>query len=380
VSKYRDFRDSRMTSCIRYSGMVIVLSLAASGWGALRFGATTKPEPGLTVAVPSTAKPHQLLLVKGQAVRTLAVVGPYLTWEQGTSRSAQSMLMERVVATGKTKLLASNALAQFGLATTTTRVVFAARGRSGLELVAVRHDGGGRLVLTRSLAAPIAARGDLVAWAEQSASSQRVVVRHMRTGHEWVAAQMSRCRRGRCYRIDSVTLADKGVVFERGAIGPHPSLIVRRGFSEERVTTASVAHDPQPELAASSAGALFYWLQHGWFRWDFGQRRPHLVKLPASRSWVLAYERGGLLLQGGSQCDPTLTLKSRRQSLVIHAPPSTPASPKGFGPLCRLMSHFHWQDRRLAVAWSIIPKISLRSGADVGLVGTVVALPTPKDA
>ena len=51
-------------------------------------------------------------------------------------------------------------------------------------------------------------------------------------------------------------------------------------------------------------------------------------------------------------------------ALVIHAPTSTPASPKGFGPLCRLMTHFHWQDRRLAVAWSIIPKISLRSGAD----------------
>ena len=365
-----------MTSCVRYGGMVIVLSLAASGWGSLRFGGTTKPELDVTVAVHSRAKPHQLLLVKGKAIRPLAVVGPYLTWEQGTSRSALSMLMERVLETGKTKLLASNALAQFGLASTATRVVFADRRRSGPELVAVRHDGGGRLVLTRSLAAPIAARGDMVAWAEQSASSQRVVVRHMRTGREWVAAQMSRCRRGRCYRIDSVTLADKGVVFERGAIGSHPSLIIRRVFGEDRVTTASVAHDPQPELAASSAGALFYWLQHGWFRWDFGQRRPHLVKLPASHSWVLAYERGGLLLLGGSQCEPTLTLKSRHQSLVIHAPTSTPASPKGFGPLCSLMTHFHWQGRRLAVAWSIIPKISLSSGAGVGLVGTVVAIPT----
>ena len=341
---------------------------------------TTKPELGAPVAVHSRAKPHQLLLVEGKAIRTLAVMGPYLTWEQGTSRSALSMLMERVLKTGKTKLLASNALAQFGLASTATRVVFADRGRSGPELVAVRHDGGGRLVLTRSLAAPVAVRGDLVAWAEQSASAQRVVVRHMRTGREWVAAQMSRCRRGRCYRIDSVTLADKGVVFERGAIGPHPSLIVRRGFDEDRVTTASVAHDPQPELAASSAGALFHRLQHGWFRWDFGQRRPHPVKLPASHPWVLAYERGGLLVLGGSQCEPTLTFKLRHQSLVIHAPTSTPDSPKGFGPLCRLMSHFHWQDGRLAVAWSIIPKISLRSGADVGLVGTVVAIPTPGTA
>jgi len=369
-----------MTSCVRYGGMVIVLSLAASGWGPLRFGGTTKPELDVTVAVHSRAKPHQLLLAKGKAIRTLAAVGPYLTWEEGTSRSARSMLMERVLETGKTKLLASNALAQFGLASTATRVVFADRGPSGPELVAVRHDGGGRLVLTRSLAAPIAARGDLVAWAEQSASSQRVVVRHMRTGREWVAAEMSRCRRGRCYRIDSVTLAEKGVVFERGAIGPHPSLIVRRGFGEDRVTTASVAHDPQPELAASSAGALFYWLQHGWFRWDFGQKRPHLVKLSASHSWVLAYERGALLFLGGSQCEPTLTLKSGHQSLVIHAPASTPASPKGFGPLCRLMTHFHWQDRRLVVAWSILPKISLSSGADVGLVSTVVAIPTPKNA
>ena len=369
-----------MTSCVRYSGMVIVLSLVASGWGPLRFGEATKPERGVTVAVHAAAKPRQLLLVKGKAIGTLAVVGPYLTWEQGTSRSGVSMLMERVLETGKTKLLASNALAQFGLASTATRVVFADRGRSGPELVAVRHDGGGRLVLTRSLAARIAARGDMVAWAEQSASSQRVVVRHMRTGREWVAAQMSRCRRGRCYRIDSVTLADKGVVFERGAIGPHPSLIIRRGFGEDRATTTSVAHDPQPELAASSAGALFYWLQHGWFRWDFGQKRPHVVKLPASRSWVLAYERGGLLLLSGSQCEPTLKLRSRQRSLVIHAPTSTPASPKGFGPLCRLMTDFHWQDKRLAVAWTIIPEVSLRSGADVGLVGTVVAVATPRNA
>ena len=110
---------------------------------------------------------------------------------------------------------------------------------------------------------------------------------------------------------------------------PHPSLIVRRGFDEDRVTTASVAHDPQPELAASSAGALFHRLQHGWFRWDFGQRRPHPVKLPASHPWVLAYERGGLLVLGGSQCEPTLTFKSRHQSLVIHAPTSTPALAEG---------------------------------------------------
>jgi hypothetical protein len=191
---------------------------------------------------------------------------------------------------------------------------------------------------------------------------------------------MSRCRRGRCYRIDSVTLADNGVVFERGAIGPQPSLIIRRRFGNSSVSTASVAHDPQPELAASSAGALFYRLRHGWFRWDFGQRRPHLVRLPAPDSWVLGYEHGGLLLLGGSRCKPTLTLESRNKSLVIQAPASTPASPRVFGPLCRLMTDFQWQGERLVVAWSIIPEISLRGGVEVGLVGVVVRIGTHRRA
>jgi hypothetical protein len=31
-----------------------------------------------------------------------------------------------------------------------------------------------------------------------------------------------------------------------------------------------LANDPQPDLARSSAGAYYYWLRHGWMRWNFG--------------------------------------------------------------------------------------------------------------
>jgi len=86
-------------------------------------------------------------------------------------------------------------------------------------LFAVRHDGFGRRTLTANLAAPFAARGERVAWAELDQDTYRVVVRNMATGKQWIAAKVPRCVATRCFRIDGVTLADGGVVFSRGAIG-----------------------------------------------------------------------------------------------------------------------------------------------------------------
>ena len=193
------------------SGMVIVLSLAASGWGPAGLGARPQARPAVTVAAHSTSETTPASAGQGQASRTLAVV-VLSTWEQGTSRSAQSMLMERVLATGRPNCSRqtrspNSAWPRLPLAS----CAFAARGRSGLELVAVRRQRAARA--ERSLAAQ-SQRADLgCVGGAVGVLLNELSFRHMRTGHEWVAAQMSRCRRGRCYRIDSVTLADKGVVF-----------------------------------------------------------------------------------------------------------------------------------------------------------------------
>jgi hypothetical protein len=320
-----------------------------------------------------------ILLVTGGEAESIAARGDYLAWELVPMRAGDpAPLMERDQNTGKIRKLAAETFPGFGLAATPNHVVFAQESNSGVELLAIRHDGSDRIVLSRSLAAPIASRGDLVAWAEQSGSLQQVVVRNMSTHHEWMAARMPRCLRGRCYRIDAVTLADDGVVFARGATGPHPSLIVRRRFHDSKPTVAEVPDDPQPELANSSNGALYYWLLHGWMRWDFGQKRPHLVDLRGVQPWLLGFERGRLLLLTGPPCRPRLVVQSRsHQKLAIDAPASTPASPREFGPLCRRLTDLAWKDGRLLVAWSVVPEVSQSAANEVGLVGVVTATRVP---
>ena len=324
-------------------------------------------------------KPGWLLMLKGQAVAAIATAGGYVVWEfQPSDEHPVSALMERNRRTGRTRRLAASVLPQFGLASTTTRIVYARAGAAGSELRAIRHDGGNSVVLSRSLAAPFASRGNVIAWAEEVRAKQRVVLRNMSTGRQWVAAQMPRCNGDRCYRIDAVTLADDGVVFDRGAIGAHPSLIVRRRLRDAKPTIARLKNDPQPDLAPSSAGAFYFWLQHGWMRWDFGRLHPHPTHLNGLRWWVVGYEHGRLLLRTGTKCRPRLVVRVRgKRTQAVTSPNSTPASPTNFGPLCGLMTGFAWQGRRLLVAWAIIPRISLTAANDVGLVGAVTETTTP---
>ena len=103
-------------------------------------------------------------------------------------------------------------------------------------------------------------------------------------------------------------LAEGGVVFSRGAIGEHPSLIVRRGFSDRAPTSVALPGDPQPDLAPSSAGALYYSFGRGWFRWDFGTRKPRATQFRASdQNTVLQYEDGfWLTRQPGNACKEVL--------------------------------------------------------------------------
>lgn len=346
------------------------------------------PTPSPTAASLSTSQSRivvqptrRLLLVRDRLIQTISTAGPYLTWEQGgfgLRAPKQSPLMHRDQRTGKLKQLVADTLPQFGLASTSAQVVYASRGSFGVNLLSVRRDGTHRILLTRSLAAPLASRGSLVAWAEQAGSWQRVLVRNLRTGREWIAARLRRCDREGCYRIDSVTLADDGVVFDRGAIGQQPSLVMRRRFHDSRPTIVRLPNDPQPDLAPSSAGAFYYWFQHGWMRWDFRGKRHPVTTIRGARSWPVSYERGRLLLLVGSRCRPRLVVQvpgGRR--IAIPAPISTPASTKDFGRLCRLMTDFSWTGRQLLVAWSVLPDASLRSHTDVGLVSVVTRTTIP---
>jgi hypothetical protein len=296
----------------------------------------------------------------------LAIGGGFLVYARtvGEEEAGATSIMETPLGGGPARRVGTNAIRELGLASTGRWVVFARGVGRRAELVAVSHDGSRRVVLSHSIAAPLAARNERIAWVEASATRQRVIVRDMRSTRRWVAADLPRCVRGRCYRIDAVTLARGGVVFDRGAVGSFPSLVLRRRFDGdlERVV---VARDPQPDLIPSASGAFYDAYGRGWMRWDFGRSRPHALHgLPAVGN-VLALEPRGLFLLAGSRCRPRLVVRR-----VARAPFVAPAPVKaGTNSICASFSGFALAGRKLVLAWALAPAVNIAAHSDVGLVG-----------
>jgi hypothetical protein len=199
----------------------------------------------------------------------------------------------------------------FGLAVAAGRAVYAV-GASPPRLVAMPTRGGRREVLARRLLSPVASRGTRVAWAEERGGTQRIRVRDMASGKTLVAGDLPACEQGRCFRIDGVELADRGVVVARGAIGPQPSAVLRRSFAASQPESVRLAHDPQPDLIASSAGAAYFALGRGWRRWDFGSPRPVRAHYGAyARATPVAYDAGRWYVVRPGTCGDRLLASNR---------------------------------------------------------------------
>ena len=231
-------------------------------------------------------------------------LGGAVLWQTAPTEGEAGAVARRDLAAHRTALVVRGVAPQYAVAATTNWVVYAT-ATVPPRLVAVRPDGSGRVVLARRLVAPFASRGDRVAWAEARGNRDRVVVRNMRTGKELVAADVPACSGGRCYRIDTVTLADGGVAFDRGAIGSQPSLIVRRAFGASRFDVAEVSRDPQPDLVPASNGVAYFALGRGWYVWRFGERRPRRVGVPAAVQ-PLRLEHGVWFAIRRTACSDTL--------------------------------------------------------------------------
>ena len=321
---------------------------------------------------------ERLLVTNHRALGPVALGGGYLVWETGGSQqTVPNELFQRHLDAGRATRLSPAATAAYGVASTSGWVVYAHEQGTSVELRAVSHDRSTRLTLARSLIAPIDSRADLVAWAEQDGSRQRVVVRNMATGKVWRAADLPRCVRGRCYRIDTVTLGRGGVAFDRGAVGPQPSFVVRRGFVAAAPDSVPIPGDPQPDLARSSSGAYYYAVGRGWFRWDLGMRRPRLEQLDATDSVVLDYESGRALLLSRRGCQTRLAVRGADGRMQpVAAPTWSPGVPRDLGPLCRSLTGYVWSGRLLIAAWAVQPDVSVQSHTDVGLVGEIVSSET----
>src|SRR5207247_2645217 len=124
----------------------------------------------------------------------------------------------------------------------------------------------------------------------------------------------------------------------------------------------------------SSAGALYYVLRRGWYRWDFGGRlhgTPFRANPPAP---LLGYERGRWLLSTRRGCDVgvvALTAGGRRT--VVASPRRLKQLVPSRSRRCVLLQGSTWVGRRPLTAWAIVPATSSEEHSDKGLVGVAFA-------
>ena len=236
-----------------------------------------------------------------------------------------------------------------------------------VRLIALDRRSGRRTVLADSLAAPFVWRGNLVAWAEQRGARQRVVVYDLRRHKAWTAADLPNCVGRLCYRIEGITLAERGVVFARGAVGAEMSFVLRRLFSGRRLESVRIERDAQPDLVPSANGAFYYVLDRGWYRWDFASSRPSLAAAPDSFR-PIAYDGRRWLMIQQEGCDDALV------EGLIYGPTSSVVSPARVqavagvqAGVCVRFQSVSFAGGRPVTTWIVVPRASHAAGA-IGVI------------
>ena len=326
-----------------------------------------------TLATAATAGgPTTIGRAPGELFGPLASTARYIVYAQPSGDDDEPVPIEELdLRTHRKTTLVAAGLPALGVGATAGWAAFVAPYGNGQALFAVRHRTTRRVVLSTSIVSPVTSHGDELAWAEERGGRQRVLVRTMTTQHTWVAADFPRCAAGNCYRIDYVTLSDAGVAFDRGAIGPQPSFVLRRRFDGPLESTA-VPGDPQPDLVPSSAGAFYFVLDRGWFRWDFASRHPQLTAAPRPpTAQVLAVSARGVLVQTGTSCHAKLVFMSAGRSQTLLPPKTAGAT----GEVCAHVTGFSIEAKRLVVGWGLLPKLSLQTHSDAGVLGILAIHP-----
>ena len=323
-----------------------------------------------TFRTPEELAPGPIALDPGHVVW---LVGSY------EGETGPDLVVERDLATGRTRTLDTNVNRGYGVASTTDWVVYGKDTPAGpVELRAIRHDRSDQFALSPNLVTSVVGRGELVAWGEEKGSLQRVVVRDMARAVEWIAAELPRCAAAGCYRLDAVTLAAGGVVFARGAIGPHPSVVGRRGFSDSGAVTVDIPGDPQPDLVPSSFGAAYYAFRRGWFQWDFALETPRRVRPSISGSTLIELD-GEItfeLLHDGCRVRIFAQIDRRRPAPVTTPEAVIASSGVSKAETCVEFRGLVWTGTQAVTAWTLISPETSEAHEDEGVVGiTIVGAP-----
>ncbi len=331
---------------------------------------------GTAGAQASAPRTTILVHTPGRAIGAFALSERKLDWVSGpiNAENVPTLLLERDLGSGRTRVLARSVDPTAGLVSTTRWVGYV--GPPARTLYAVRHDGTHRHVLARNLLTAIAGRGSRVAWAEQDGDRQRIVSLNLATGGRRLIADLPRCVGNDCYRIDYVTLADRGVVFTRGAIGPQPSFVFRRQ-DDRPLEHILLAGDPQPDLAPSTEGALYNYYGRGWYRWDFKRARPQRTWLRGfTTEQPVAIEHGTWYLLTRSGCRSAI----ERTDSTGKAHPAISAADVGRlthtpSTDCVALASFKVVGGRELSAWVLQPGKEIDEHVDVGLVGVIASMP-----
>jgi hypothetical protein len=351
-------RGSPLLSIAALAAAVLFVT-AASAWA----GATARGRE---------ATRRIVLVTPTRSVTAMRYDGHFLTWEtSGTEDNPAAAVFERDERTGRVTRLATNVLPDLDLAANARWIVYARLEHKQQQLVAVSRDNRVRRVLARSLVTPIDVRGNRIAWVERVGGRQRVVVQSIDGGARWIASDLPTCSKGRCYRVDAVTLANEGVVFDRAQIGASRSLIIRRRFGASSPSTL-VLKDPQPDLRRSATGAFYYYVQRGWFRWDFDSTRPVRVPVRGSSQDIATVQDGRVLIVAGSHCRQSLALRLPNGSVRQLGGPAPPKIvPTYGGSICRQLTAVGSSPGEILVAWSFLPVADLEAHNEADLVGVV---------
>jgi hypothetical protein len=349
---------------------LIGASSAAAGEGpAAGFAAATRTKPPPLASGALVVAPHA-------ATGPVAVDPHHLVWESGplASNAFEPTLHDRNLVTGVTRTLSSGVDPGFGLASTSHYVFYARSSGNSTQLVRASHRGTGTRVLTDALATPIASRGNVVAWGEQSGSVERVVAYGGAGTKRWVVARMPRCTSEGCYRLDTVTVTDRGVVFTRDGVGTEASFVVRRAFGMREAQSRTIRGDPQPNLVPSSSGALYYVLSRGWYRWDFGAARPRPVAFANRPLKQLIWHEGSRwywVVRHG--CSVHLQSTRGGHAAALAVPKRVVRLGPNYGPTCTELGALAWAGSHMLASWAIPSEAAEEAHNDVGLHGAIIS-------
>ena len=316
------------------------------------------------------AQAGRAIQLAGAAANALSIDGTSVLWETLPGEaSGSAALVDRNLLTRRMRTVARNVAPLYGLASTTTSIVYAT-ATVPVRLVALDRRSGRLVVLSDSLAVPFAWRGDRVAWAEAAGTRQRVVVYNLRRHETWTGADLPSCVGGLCYRLDAVTLADDGVAFVRSAIGSETSSVVRRAFAAPRPDVMRIEQDPQPDLVPSATGVLYYALDRGWYRWDFGVKRPRRVGALAARALSpIAYDGEQWLLLQHRGCDDAVVAGlNPTRTATLASPARAHAVAAIRTGVCVRLESLTWAGKRPVTTWIVVPRASHSAGATAVIV------------